>query len=71
MRSTAACVTASDGERLGDFFFTGKSFVVSETHFDDVLGMYNVRHQSCSIVERTYHPYWTYGSQVPLMPLGP
>ena len=39
VRSAAALVTASDGERLGYFFWTGKSSVVTDTCSDDVLGM--------------------------------
>ena len=43
--STSVCVTASDGERLGNFFCTGNSSIVSDTCYDAVLGIYNVRHQ--------------------------
>ena len=37
--SAAVDVTSYAGERLGDFFYTGKILVVSETHSDDVLGV--------------------------------
>ena len=33
MKSTDVCVTASAGGRLGGFFCTRKSYVVSETFF--------------------------------------
>ena len=39
VRSAVACVTTSSGERLGNLFCTGKSSIVSEMHYDDVLGM--------------------------------
>ena len=39
MRSSAACVAAAAGERLEDFFCTGKSSIMSETCYNDVLGM--------------------------------
>ena len=38
-------VTESAGDRLGSLFFTGRSSVVYETRSEDVLDMYNVRHQ--------------------------
>ena len=44
MRSSAACVTTSARQRLGNFFCAGKSSVVYETQSDAVLGIYNVRH---------------------------
>ena len=44
VRSSATCVTASAGGSLGGFFFSGKIAVVSETHSNSVLGMYDVRH---------------------------
>ena len=44
VRSTAALVTTSVGERLGNFFWTGKISIVWDNPSDDVLGMYDVRH---------------------------
>ena len=38
------CVTASSEDRLGNFFCTGNSSVVSETCSDAILSIYNVRH---------------------------
>ena len=67
MNSDAACVTASAGERLGNFFCTGKISIVLETCSDAVLSMYYVRHIFCSIAGCTYHPSWPCGSQVPLL----
>ena len=37
--STTVCVTDSYGGSLVSFFCAGKSSVVSETRYDDVLGM--------------------------------
>ena len=45
VRSAYAHVTASAGDRLGNVFLTGKSYVVPENCSDDVLGMYDVIHQ--------------------------
>ena len=45
VRSAAACVTESSGGRLGDFFCNGKIYVVLETRYNYVLGMYDVRHR--------------------------
>ena len=56
VRSDFAHVTASAGDRLGSVFCTGKSYLVPENCSDDVLGMYDVIHQWCSIYGRTYHP---------------
>ena len=39
VRSEAALVTASAGDRLGKFFWTGNSSVVLDTHSNAVLGM--------------------------------
>ena len=44
VRSSAACVTTSAGERISNFFCTVKSYVVSETRSDAVFSMYDVRH---------------------------
>ena len=55
VRSAYVHVTASAGDRLGNVFCTGKSYVVPENSSDDVLSMYNVIHQQCSIYGRTYH----------------
>ena len=38
-KSYSALLTASTGERLGKFLWTGKSSVVSDTRSDDVLSM--------------------------------
>ena len=37
--SDVVCVTKSSRERLGNFFCTGKSSIMSETRSDAVLGM--------------------------------
>ena len=39
VRSEAALVTASAGDRLGKFFWIGNSSVLLDTHSDAVLGM--------------------------------
>ena len=39
VRSAVALVTASAENRLGKFFWTGNSSVVSDTRFDAVLDM--------------------------------
>ena len=44
VRSAAALVTASYGNRLGKFFRIGNISVVSDTRSDAVLGMYDVSH---------------------------
>ena len=44
VRSAAALVTASAGDRLGKFFWNGNSSFVPDTRSDAVLGMYDVRH---------------------------
>ena len=44
MRSAAVCVTASYGDSIFRVVLFGESSVVSETHSDEVLGMYDVRH---------------------------
>ena len=44
MRSTAACVTFSVGDSLGKAILFGNSSVRSDTNYDDVMGMYYVRH---------------------------
>ena len=38
--SAAACVAASVGGRIENFFCNGHSFAVSDTCFDNFLGMY-------------------------------
>ena len=55
VRSAYAHVTASAGDRLGNVFLTGKSYVVPENRSDDVLSMYDVIHQQCIIYGHTYH----------------
>ena len=52
VRSAAACVIASTGERLGNFFCTRKISVVSEMCYDSVLDMYDIRHLYCIIMGR-------------------
>ena len=37
--SAATCVTASTGDRIDILFFVGKSYVVSDTCSEAVLGM--------------------------------
>ena len=49
VRSDAACVTSSAGDRIGNFFYNGNISVVSELHFDAVLVMYDVIHRYCII----------------------
>ena len=44
VRSADTLVTASDGERLGNFFWNGKSSVVLENRYNTVLGIYDVIH---------------------------
>ena len=44
-----ALVTPSVGKRMRNFFWTGKSSVVSDKRSDAILGMYDVRHLQCSI----------------------
>ena len=44
MRLSDALVTAYTGKSLGSFFWTGKSSVMSDTHSDAVLCIYDVRH---------------------------
>ena len=39
VRYAAACVMASDGDRIGNFFCNGKIFVVLETRSNYFLGM--------------------------------
>ena len=39
VRSTATLFTASDGDSLGKFFWTGNISVVLDTRYDAVLGM--------------------------------
>ena len=55
-------VTASVGERIRNFFWTGKSSVVSDKRSDAVLGMHDVRHLYCSISEWTYHNFCLCGA---------
>ena len=40
VRSAAALFTASSVKRIGKFFFTGKSYFLSDTHPNAVLGMF-------------------------------
>ena len=40
----SALVTASAGERLGNFFCTGDSSVVLDNSSNASLGMYDIRH---------------------------
>ena len=42
LRSAYAHVTVSAGDRLGNVFCTGKSYLVPDNCSDDVLGMYYV-----------------------------
>ena len=44
VRSAAVLVTACAGERIGNFFWTGKSSFMPDTCYDAILGMYDVRH---------------------------
>ena len=44
MRSSATCVTLSFGDSLGRAILFGNISVVSDTHYNDILGMYYVRH---------------------------
>ena len=44
VRSAAALVTASSGNRPSEFFWTGNSLVVSDTRSGAVLVMWDVRH---------------------------
>ena len=44
MRSAAACVTLSVGDSLVRAILFGNSSFMSDTHYDDMLGMYYVRH---------------------------
>ena len=44
VRSNAECVTASAGERLVNFFWTGESSVVLDNIYNSILGMYDIRH---------------------------
>ena len=44
VRSAVSCVNASDGERLSNFFCTGKISLMLKTRYDTVLIMYNLRH---------------------------
>ena len=44
MRSSAACVTVSYGYGIVRVLLFGKSHVMLKTHYDAVLGMYDVRH---------------------------
>ena len=39
------CITASYEDRLGNLFCTGKSFIMSETYYNDVLDIYDVGHR--------------------------
>ena len=67
VRSAAALVTTSDTKRLGNFFWTGKISVVSDTHSDAVLSTDDVSHIWCSIDGCTYHLSWPCGAHVPLL----
>ena len=67
VRSTAVLVTASSGNRLSEFFWTGNSSVVSDTRSGAVLVMWDVRHLQCSISGCAYQPSCPCGYQVPLM----
>ena len=66
VRSYAACVTASAGKRLGNFFWTGKSSVMLENRSGDILGMYGKAYIMYHI--RTYIPsflaVWCPGASV-------
>ena len=44
MRSAAALVTAYSVGGLGNFFCTGKSYILLDTRFDAILVMYDVRY---------------------------
>ena len=44
MRSAAACITLYAGYSIGVLFYTRDSYVMSETYYDTVLGMYDIRH---------------------------
>ena len=53
MISTDTCVATSDGDKLGNLFCIGNSYIVLETHSNDFSGMYNVINQWFSIYGRT------------------